>query len=171
MNRLTIIVGSVFTLVLLSGSRPCVSTVMERMDIPSLARASTVVVHARVAAIESTWNRNRTMVFTDVKLHIISSIWGRAGDQIIIRVPGGTVDGVTVEMIGAPRFRLSEEIVAFVGRWRDGTPMVAGYDQGLSRVERTFFGRRLVGGVADGLTLKGLEAQLERLGSGGGLIP
>jgi predicted protein tyrosine phosphatase len=73
------------------------------------------------------------------------------------------VDGYTVEMGGAPRFTEGEEIVAFVGRWDDGVPMVAGYAEGISRVRKDNLGHLMLqGGLADGLPVSELARQLRQ---------
>jgi predicted protein tyrosine phosphatase len=66
-------------------------------------------------------------------------------------------------MGGAPRFTKGEEIVAFIGRWKDGTPMVAGYAEGISRVRKDNLGHvMLQGGLADGLPVSELARQLRQ---------
>jgi hypothetical protein len=66
-------------------------------------------------------------------------------------------------MGGAPRFTEGEEIVAFVGRWDDGVPRVAGYAEGISRVRKDNLGHlKLQGGLADGLPVSELARQLRQ---------
>ena len=125
-----------------------------KVDVPTLNRTSEAVVHARVADVRSAWNDEHTMIFTFVTLEVLGRLRGEAVPGLVVRVPGGTVDGFSGVMEGAPTFRAGEEVVAFIARWRDGFPMVAGYEQGLSRVELDAYGsQRLRGGVADGIAL------------------
>ena len=122
------------------------ATILLKQDVESLRRLSESVVHARVVEIESAWNPQKSMIFTDVTLEVIETLYGVPRKHVVVRVPGGTVDGFTLEMSEAPVFRLDEEVVVFLSRWRDGRPMVAGYSQGLAEV---------VAGGPKGLTLKG----------------
>jgi hypothetical protein len=134
-----------------------------QLDIPALNRMSEAVVRARVADMRSAWNDDHTMIFTFVTLEVRAAIRGAAESTLVVRVPGGTVAGFTAVMDGAPTFHPGEEVVAFIARWRDGSPMVAGYEQGLSRVETDGSGSPVLrGGLADGLPL----ANLTRLVNG-----
>ena len=105
------------------------------------------------------------MIFTYVTLDVSRTLRGNASSQLIVKVPGGTVDGYTIRMDGAPEFQRGSSVVAFIGRWDDGEPMVAGYAQGLSRVVRDALGNQtLQGGAADGLTVASLARQLAAQG-------
>jgi hypothetical protein len=134
-------------------------------DIGSLKRQSEAVVHAKVVDIRSYWNADNTSIFTDVTLDVKGTLHGAASQQIVVRVPGGTVDDFTVEMEGAPRFDMDDEVVAFIARWHDGAPMVAGYFQGLMKVQHDSLGNAFLrGGVADGLPMAELARQLRQSG-------
>src|SRR5206468_1184049 len=130
-------------------------------DVASLRGKSEAVVHARVTDVRSYWNAEHTMIFTDVTLNVQRNLQGTASREIVLRVPGGTVGDYTVQMEGAPRFQTDDEVVAFIGRWDDGVPMVAGYFQGVSRVTRDEAGNAILhGGVADGLPMADLARRL-----------
>jgi hypothetical protein len=101
------------------------------------------------------------MIFTDVTLLVRQALRGAPPDRITIRVPGGTVDGLSVVMAGAEHFEAGEEVVVFTGRWNDGAPRVAGYSQGVSRVRRDAQGTLVLeGGTAHGLAVPELERRL-----------
>jgi hypothetical protein len=69
-------------------------------------------------------------------------------------------------MEGAPQFHKGDQIVAFIARWQDGVPMVAGYAQGLSKVNPDRLGNLMLeGGLADGMPLSELGRQLARSGN------
>ncbi len=141
-----------------------VASTFLKADIPTLTQMSESVVHARVVNIQSDWNAERTMIFTHVALDVIRTLHGTAASQMVVRVPGGTVDGFTVEMSGAPEFKMHHNLTAFIARWDDGMPRVAGYFQGLSRVVLDRLGNPILrGGVADGLPVSEL---VRRLGPG-----
>ncbi len=136
-----------------------------KADVQTLKQTSKSVVHARVTDIESAWNSEHTMIFTSVTLSVIRTLHGNSQQQLSVRVPGGTVGDYTVKMSGAPEFEKGSSVVAFIGAWDDGVPMVAGYFQGLSTVVLDNRGvQNLSGGSADGLSLADLMRQL----AGGG---
>lgn len=141
------------------------STALLKLDVPMLQQASESVVHARVAGMSSAWNAQRTMIFTTVTLDVIRTLHGKPTDQVTVRVPGGTVDGYTIEMEGAPRFQADTAVVAFINRWEDGTPKVTGYYQGVSRVVFDSLGNQILkGGAANGLSIAELAKLLDRRG-------
>ncbi len=155
--------GLALALLLAALAAPSLASVFLKEDVASLAGKSRAVVHARVADMRSYWNAERTMIFTDVTLEVKGRLRGTAEGQLVVRVPGGTVDDYTVEMEGAPEFVTGEQVVAFIGSWDDGVPMVAGYFQGLSRVEHDKSGNAILhGGVADGLPMIELARQVGR---------
>ncbi len=152
-----------------AGATLGIASTFLKADIPTLTKMSESVVHARVVDIQSDWNAGRTMIFTHVTLDVIRTLHGRSEDRIVVRVPGGTVDGFTVKMPGAPEFRMHDNVVAFIARWDDGVPRVAGYFQGLSEVVLDRLGNPILrGGVADGLPLSGLVRRLRPGRPGGG---
>lgn len=139
------------------------ASVFRKEDVQSLRRSSEAVIHARVLDVSSYWNGDHTLIFTDVRLEVKESLAGGADPEIVVRVPGGTVGDFTIEMEGAPRFALDDEVVAFIGRWGDGARMVSGYFQGLSRVERDPLGNAFLrGGAADGLPIPELARMLRQ---------
>lgn len=141
------------------------ASVFVQIDLPALARMSTSVVHARVTDVRSAWNDQKTFIFTYVTLRVEESFRGESPDTVVVRVPGGRVDNFVVEMEGAPQFQPAEDVVAFLGRWNDGTPMVAGYLQGLSRVETDAVGNRILrGGKAGGMPISELARAVGRAG-------
>src|SRR5262245_41207616 len=135
--------------VLFSASGAATASVFLKEDVKSLKKQSEAIVHAKVVEVRSYWNADHSAIFTDVALDVKGRLHGNSDNLIIVRVPGGTVDDYTVEMEGAPRFDVDDEVVAFIGRWKDGVPMVAGYFQGLSKVNRDKLGNAFLrGGVA-----------------------
>jgi len=136
-----------------------------QVDLPALARRSTSVVHAHVIDVRSAWNDQRTFIFTFVTLRVEEKFRGESPETVVVRVPGGRVGDFVAEMDGAPQFSLGEEIVAFLASWDDGTPMVAGYQQGLSRVEKDVLGNRILhGGKADGMPISELARAVGLIG-------
>jgi hypothetical protein len=127
------------------------------------------VIQARVVEMRSDWNPEHTYIFTQVTLKVLRSLSGDVAGTVTVRVPGGTVDGFTVQMHGAPEFALNQNVVVFLDRWDDGVPMVNGYFQGLARVEPDLAGNPVLrGGVADGLPLTELERRVRTVAPDGG---
>ena len=147
----------------IAGSGMTGASTFLKEDVKSLKKQAEAVVHAKVVDVRSYWNDDHSVIFTEVALDVKGRLHGASDDLILVRVPGGTVDDFTVEMEGAPKFDVDDEVVAFIARWHDGVPMVAGYFQGLSRIDRDRLGNAFLrGGVADGLPMPELARQLRQ---------
>ena len=131
------------------------SSTFVKVDIPTLRGMSESVVQGQVAGTRSE-RIGGGMIFTFVTLNVSRTLHGKSATELVVKVPGGTVDGYTIKMEGAPEFQRGSTVVAFISRWDDGSPMVAGYSQGLSKVVRDSSGNQtLQGGVGNGLTVAG----------------
>ena len=159
---------SVLTLgaVLLAAVSLTAASTFLKVDIPTLKKMSESVVHANVVDVRSAWNDEGSAIFTYVTLEVKGRLHGASDNQIVVRVPGGTVGDFTSEMEGAPSFHQGDHIVAFIARWYDGVPMVAGYAQGLSKINQDRLGNQILeGGLADGMPMSELGRQLARSGN------
>src|SRR5258706_264333 len=112
---------------LLAGVSLTAASTFLKVDIAALKKMSESVVHANVVDVRSAWNDEGSAVFTYVTLEVRGRLHGVSDNQIVVRVPGGTVGDFTSEMEGAPQFHKGDHVVAFIARWYDGVPMVAGY--------------------------------------------
>jgi len=98
-------------------------------------------------------------------LKVEETLRGASQDTVVVRVPGGRVGDYVAEMEGAPRFVQDDDVVAFIGRWEDGAPMIAGYFEGVSRVEKDAHGNRILrGGKAHGMPISELARAVARVG-------
>ena len=132
------------TFLMVVGTFHAAGSTFAKVDIPMLRQMSESVVHARVTNFRSE-RIGHGMIFTYVTLDVTSTLHGRADRQFVVKVPGGTVDGYTIKMEGAPEFQTGSNVVAFITRWGDGTAKVAGYFQGVSKVVRDSVGKRMSG--------------------------
>jgi len=156
-SRGTLVLGAI----LLAGVSLTTASTFLKVDIPTLKRMSESVVRANVVDVRSAWNDEHTGIFTYVTLDVKGRLHGNADNQIVVRVPGGTVGDFTTKMEGAPEFEVGDDIVAFIARWQDGVPMISGYAAGMSRVHSDQLGNKmLAGGLADGLPMSELSKQL-----------
>jgi hypothetical protein len=152
--------------VLLAGVSLTAASTFLKVDIPTLKKMSESVVHAKVVDVRSAWNDEGSAIFTYVTLDVKGRLHGNADNQLVVRVPGGTVGDFTSEMEGAPQFEKGDTVVAFIARWYDGVPMVAGYAEGLSKVHEDRAGNAILeGGLANGIPLSELSKQLAKTGN------
>jgi hypothetical protein len=154
-----------FAAAISGGSSLALGSTFLKVDIPTLRAMSEAVVKAHVVDVRSSWNDEGTAIFTYVTLEVKGRLSGRTDNQLIVRVPGGTVGNFTSVMEGAPEFTVGDDVVAFIARWDDGVPMIAGYAEGVSRVKQDGIGNAILhGGLANGMPISELSKQLGRSG-------
>jgi hypothetical protein len=122
------------------------ATVLVRMDVAALTRASTRVVRARVEALETRWAEPGRIV-TVVQLSRLETWSGPDIPALRVLLPGGEVDGLAQHLEGVPALLPGEELVLFL-RARSSAPGathdLVGLAEGLWRVERTGSGEPIV---------------------------
>lgn len=156
------VMSAMALVLLLAAAAPAVASTFLKVDLHDLQHMAEAVVRAKVVEVRSYWNDEGTVIFTEAALQVKGRLHGVSDDLIVVRTVGGTVGDFTVEMGGAPRFQQGEEIVAFISRWSDGTPMIAGYAEGMSKVKSDSIGQLVLeGGLADGLPVSELARQLK----------
>jgi hypothetical protein len=113
---------------------------------------ATRIVHATVIGSTSRWNEDHTLVVTETRLRILASLKGDAGAETTVRVPGGQIGKLRVEVPGAVPFAPGEEWVLFLVRDTRGHQYVSGLDRGrLDVVTEPSTGRKLVRAVPEDL--------------------
>ena len=148
---------------IVAGSSLAIGSTFLKVDIPTLRGMSEAVVKAHVVDVRSAWNDEGSAIFTYVTLEVKGRLSGRTDNQLVVRVPGGTVGNFSSVMEGAPEFTVGEDVVAFIARWDDGVPMIAGYAEGVSRVKQDGLGNAILhGGLANGMPVSELSKQLGR---------
>jgi hypothetical protein len=82
----------------------------------ALARDADTIVVGTVVSIHARWERRR--IVSDVDIRVERSVKGQAvaADVVRIRVPGGTVAGVAMRVLGAPQFATGERALLLLAR-------------------------------------------------------
>ena len=89
----------------------------EQPDVPgiqhAIERAEAVVV-ATPRTVQSEWTENEfgdRIIESEVFLEVSETLKGRADLSRLLRVEGGTVDGITLEVSGEPQVKVGERAV------------------------------------------------------------
>ena len=152
---------AVALLVALLGTATVWATTLVKMSFSDLAAGSDRVVIGTVIALEGTRDESRQFIHTNVTISVERYVRGAGPAELVLRTPGGQLDGQAVLAHGAPSFTVGERVLVFLTRWEDGVAKVAGYVQGKSTVTTGADGQaRLRGGVADGRSLRGVTDEL-----------
>ena len=121
---------------------------------PDLARTSTDIVVAKCVSSEARLERDNGLIFTYITFSIDESLKGKYGEELVLRIVGGTVGDRTVSSPFLPKFELNEEVVLFLGpRNSKGFPVIQSVNKGIYRINRTKNGTKVVTTPVKGLTL------------------
>lgn len=127
-----------------AASFPVYGTLVPALSFEELVRDSETVVHGRVASVRVGWDADHAAIWTYYEIVPQEAFKGSPGPALIIQEPGGEIDGLKMEVVGAPRYQVGEEVVVFAARaplglrtcgWGQGRFVVEG-DPGRKRVRR-----------------------------------
>lgn len=124
------------TLVLLVTAGRAAATVVLPADLDTLVRVASLVVYGRVVSIEPRLVDGRRRIERVLTLEVAECYKGGAMEAVELRVPGGQFGSLRTVTIGAPRFRVGEEVVLFLGGDDRRGRYPIGLWQGVFRVRR-----------------------------------
>ncbi|MCK6529024.1 matrixin family metalloprotease [Myxococcota bacterium] len=143
---------------LLGAPAPAAASVVGRATVLDVVARADVVVRARVASVEPYFDeggRVRSLVTLDVQ----RSLRGGVGARLVLDRLGGTLDGLTTRVIGAPTFEVGQDLFLCLVAADDGEFAPVGLWQGrfvVDAARRAAF--RPEDGNAPHLSLDTLEA-------------
>jgi hypothetical protein len=146
-------------MLLLAG--PALASTALQMDVPSLTRAASEVVRARVIGTRSAWTEDHRRIVTFVELEVLETWKGAPRTRLTVLQFGGEVDGIGQQVSGVASLDSGQEVVVFVER-QGPIHRVVGLAQGVYRVERQTAAEdaRAVPAALDGLELVAPRAGL-----------
>ena len=80
----------------------------ERVDL------SQKIIRGEVVSTRSYWNPERTLIFTDVIVLVDEYLKGDGPREIVLKIPGGTVDDKTQWVSDTPQFSMGNSYVIFL---------------------------------------------------------
>jgi len=84
-------------------------------SIKSLSEKADLIVEGKVIQKKSSWNKDKTRIYTDVTVQVDDYLKGNKGNNnIVITTMGGEVDGVGELYTHMPRFNNDENVLVFV---------------------------------------------------------
>ena len=106
------------------------ATLVPRMTLEQAVDDSALIVQGTVVRTWSAWGDGRQFIWTHYELRVSDALKGLASRNIVISEPGGTVGDTGMQIAGAPRYSVGEEVVLFVTRTPIGYLRTAGWGQG-----------------------------------------
>jgi hypothetical protein len=87
----------------------------------SLSENSDVILEGKVVKQNSSWNQNKTRIYTEVTVEIDEYLKGNKGNKtLIVTTPGGEVGDVGELYSHMPSFSNDEEVLLFVKKDKQG---------------------------------------------------
>jgi hypothetical protein len=129
-----LIASALAVALLLVAALPAAATTVVAKRFSDLCAEADLVFAGTVTATASDWSdSSKRAIETRVTFADLTWLRGTPRGDVTLRFAGGTVDGLTEEIAGVPRFAVGDRVVIFA---RDGefiSPIV-GFHQGLYRV-------------------------------------
>lgn len=121
---------SALALALLATSAFATVVVHETLD--DMARRVPVIARGRVLRSIASWDEGRRSIYTWTELSVTDPIKGKPGAIVLIKQPGGEVDGLGQMVAGAAKFREGEDCLVFLEPTPNerGSYMVSGLSAG-----------------------------------------
>ena len=102
----------------------------EGKGLPEFLAQVDAIIHGTIARTWSAWDSSHEFIWTHYELRLTESMLGDRLDKVVISEPGGTVGNDSMEIVGAPRYRIGEEVVLLTARTPIGYLRTSGWGQG-----------------------------------------
>jgi hypothetical protein len=110
---------------------PCLAaTTVETVSFDQAVARSTAIVHGKVVRSWVSWDPEHTAIWTHYEIRIADLLKGPPAPAITISEPGGDLDGKHMQVVGAPRYAVGEEVVVFAAETPIGYLRTCGWEQG-----------------------------------------
>ncbi|HVG24008.1 MAG TPA: hypothetical protein VND45_07625 [Thermoanaerobaculia bacterium] len=119
------------------------ATVTRAIEFENKVSDAAAIVVGKCVAQESRWNDTREWILTYSTFQVEKTLKGQPAQQITLVTAGGTVDNITQDVIGVPKFQPGEENVVFVRNSQAG-PTVLYLEQGNYKLHKDDRGDRIV---------------------------
>jgi hypothetical protein len=123
---------------------PIRATTVPEMSFEEVVASSAAIVHGKVVRSWTSWDPERTAIWTHYAIQVKTQLKGGPGTVVTISEPGGELDGKHMLIAGAPRYEVGEEVVVFASETPIGYLRTCGWGQGKFEVRRTAPGERAV---------------------------
>jgi len=93
-----------------------VMALMLEMTTPELTKQAEAIVRGKVKDMRSEWDPERRFIWTLVTVSVSKSIKGDslAGQEVIVKIPGGVVGQIGQKTEDAPIFKKGEDVMLFL---------------------------------------------------------
>jgi len=128
----------------LLNARSVSATKMVPAELSELVAAARAIIHGRVVQVSSVDTADRRNVDTLVTLAADEYLKGGLGRIVTFRALGGETGRYRSIFVGAPTFRVGDEVILLLGAQGPSIPYVLGVSQGVFRIRHDEAGARMV---------------------------
>jgi hypothetical protein len=134
---------------LVGGIPPASASTFSRLSLDELVAENSSIVLGQAVESHSYWNDSNTLILTDVRVVVSEVLKGELRDgEVTVTVPGGTVGGEAVALIGSAQLALQGWYVLFLQEGdlpgARGARIVRDHSQGIFEVKMGKGGLRAV---------------------------
>ncbi len=129
---------AVVTIVVVLVLSTCVawSSDLRRYTGQEMAQLAEAIYVGKVVSVTPSWAGGGRSIVTDVAVRVEEPLKrSSTGEVVHLAVPGGTVNGITLDVEGTPDFTVGERVLLYTERTSAGTLDVLGWRQGKWRIE------------------------------------
>ena len=102
------------------------------MELSEVVRNSELIAEGTVQKVEARWDANQRLIYTYIDIRTAEKFKGAASSVVTVKLPGGTVGGITLDVAGMPQFQVGEHAIVFLSAYPDRKNYnVVGLNQGL----------------------------------------
>ena len=123
-------VWSLFILFYLACGGTGLATTSQRLSLEQLAKEADLVIRGHVQEMKSQESGDRSAITTTVVISVEEQWKGPKASTVTLKQPGGTAGEITQRVMGVPQFSISEELILFGKKQRDGHYVTVGGQQG-----------------------------------------
>ena len=95
-------------------SQAALATTVLKLDVETMTAKSDLIVEGVVKSVTAAFDEKGRSIVTTVEVTVARTIKGAAKDTVILQVPGGTVNGKTLKVFGAPTFEKGDNVFLFL---------------------------------------------------------
>lgn len=111
----------------------CQAAVVPQLTLDQLVDGSECIVQGTVLRSWSAWDQPHRFIWTHIEV-LVRDRWKKsassANPTVVLSEPGGTVNGLTMQVAGTASYRVGEDVVVFVYRTPVGYLRAIGNGQG-----------------------------------------
>ncbi len=115
---------------------PAAATLTPELGFETLVAESEAIVHGTVVRSWTAWDDERVAIWTHYEIRVAdwlkrsTGLRGATASTLLVSEPGGSLEGVHMQIVGAPRYAVGEEVVVFADRTEIGYLRTCGWSQG-----------------------------------------